>query len=100
MPLENILKNSNQSGKKPLASDLANGEISLNYHSNGPFLCCKDTAGVVRRIAGTWVGNTPPTAPTPGELWLDTSLAPPQLKTYESSLNGWRPAAATDDGVY
>lgn len=51
MGLQHVLKNSVVSGKEPTASQLANGEIALNYHADGPFLTCKDTNGEVRRLA-------------------------------------------------
>ena len=89
MSLQHILKNSSVSGKEPLASQLANGELSINYHADGPFLCCKDTAGNVRRVAGVWVATTAPSTPFPGELWLDTSITPSQLKVYKDTTDGW-----------
>lgn len=89
MTLQHILKNSSQSGKEPLAAQLANGEIALNYHADGPFLTCKDTAGVVRRLTGVWVGASAPGSPTPGELWLDISITPNQLKVYKDSTDSW-----------
>ena len=89
MPLEHILKNSSQSGKEPTAGHLDYGEISLNFHEDGPFICCKDTSGAVRRIAGIWVNNTAPATPTPGVWWLDTSVSPAQAKVYESAAAGW-----------
>lgn len=52
MSLRVILKNSSVSGKEPTPSQLANGEIALNYHSDGPFLTCKDTSGNVVRLTG------------------------------------------------
>jgi len=89
MSLQHILKNSSISGKEPLASQLANGELSINYHADGPFLCCKDTAGNVRRVAGVWVSATAPSTPFPGELWLDTGITPSQLKVYKDTADAW-----------
>lgn len=60
MSLNIILKNSAVSGKEPTAAQLSNGEISLNYHADAPFIACKDTAGNVRRIGhaiGTAAGT-------------------------------------------
>jgi len=87
--LQIILKNSSVSGQEPTASQLANGELALNYHANGPFLTCKDTAGVVRRIAGVWINTTAPTSPQPGEFWLDTNTTPAKLKVYKDSTDTW-----------
>jgi len=87
--LQIILKNSSVSGKEPTASQLANGELALNYHADGPFITCKDTAGVVRRITGVWIGTTAPTSPTPGEFWLDTNTDPAKLKVYKDGTDTW-----------
>lgn len=57
MSLNITLKNSAVSGKEPTADQLVNGEISLNYNANAPFLACKDTAGDIRRI-GHAIGTT------------------------------------------
>jgi hypothetical protein len=105
MSLQHILKNSSISGKEPLASQLANGELSINYHADGPFLCCKDTAGNVRRVAGVWVSATAPSTPFPGELWLDTGITPSQLKVYKDTTDSWvfagevNTATTTTEGI-
>jgi len=87
--LQIILKNSSVSGKEPTASQLANGELALNYHADGPFISCKDSAGTVRRIAGVWISTTAPTSPTPGEFWLDINTDPAKLKVYKDGTDNW-----------
>ena len=89
MALQIIVKNSSVSGNEPTAGQLANGELALNYHANGPFITCKDTAGVVRRVTGVWVNATAPSSPTPSELWLDISVTPAQLKVYKDVGDAW-----------
>ena len=89
MSLQIILKNSSVSGKEPTASQLASGELALNYHADGPFISCKDTAGVVRRIAGVWISTTAPSSPQPGEFWLDTNTDPAKLKVYKDGTDTW-----------
>jgi hypothetical protein len=89
MSLQIILKNSAVSAKEPTVDQLANGELSLNYHADGPFLSCKDTAGVVRRVAGVWINSTAPATPTPGEFWLDIGSTPALLKVYKDSTDTW-----------
>ena len=89
MSLQIIVKNSSVSGKEPTASQLANGELALNYHADGPFISCKDTNGVVRRITGVWIGTTAPGTPQPGELWLDTNTNPAVLKVYKDGTDTW-----------
>ena len=89
MSLQIIVKNSSVSGKEPTASQLANGELALNYHADGPFITCKDTNGVVRRITGVWIGTTAPDTPQPGELWLDINTNPAVLKVYKDGTDTW-----------
>jgi len=89
MSLQIQLKKSAVSQKQPFASDLAVGELALNYNADGPFLTCKDTAGNVRKLNNVWVGATAPTAPSAGDLWLDTSSATPVLKVYKDAITTW-----------
>ena len=89
MSLQIQLRKSAVSQKQPFASDLAVGELALNYHANGPFLTCKDTAGNVRKLNNVWVGTTAPTGPSAGDLWLDTSVATAVLKVYKDSSSTW-----------
>ena len=100
MSLQVILKNSSVSAKEPLSDQLANGEISLNYHADGPFIACKDTTGVVRRVTSIWVNSAPPASPTAGEAWMDLSIATPQLKIYRNDALGWLACSVIDDGLY
>ena len=85
MSLQLILKHSSVSGKAPTAAQLAEGEISVNLHADGPFLCCKDTAGDVIQLGGVTIGDSQPTSTKCG-FWLDTSGAQPELKIYTGSL--------------
>ena len=89
MSLQIQLKKSAVSQKQPFASDLAVGELALNYNADGPFLTCKDTAGNVRKLNNVWVAATAPTSPSAGDLWLDTSSATPVLKAYKDSITTW-----------
>lgn len=89
MSLQIVVKNSAVTGKEPTAQQLANGEIALNYHADGPFLTCKDTNGTVRRITGVWINSVAPANPTAGGLWLDLSVNPPLLRVYQSAAVGW-----------
>jgi hypothetical protein len=89
MSLQIQLKKSAVSQKQPFASDLAVGELALNYNADGPFLTCKDTAGNVRKLNHVWVGATAPTSPSAGDQWLDTSAATAVLKVYKDSSSTW-----------
>jgi hypothetical protein len=84
MSLQIELKKSAVSQKQPFPSDLALGEIALNYNADGPFLTCKDTAGNIRKITGVWMGASAPSSPTAGDPWLDTTSTP-VLKIYNGS---------------
>jgi hypothetical protein len=89
MSLQIQLKKSAVTQKQPFASDLAIGELALNYNADGPFLTCKDTAGNVRKLNNVWVAATAPSNPSAGDLWLDTSAATPVLKVYKDSSSTW-----------
>jgi hypothetical protein len=94
MSLQIQLKKSAVSQKQPFASDLAVGEIALNYNAAGPFLTCKDSAGNVRKLNNVWVAATAPTGPSAGDFWLDTSAATAVLKVYKDSTSTWVNATA------
>ena len=91
MSLQIELKKSAVSQKQPFPSDLALGEIALNYNADGPFLTCKDTAGNIRKLSGIWVGASAPSSPTAGDPWLDITSTP-VLKIYNGST--WVSAAS------
>ena len=105
MALELLLKKSSVSGKLPVSSDLALGEIGINYNSDGPFLSCVDTAGNVRKLNSVWVGPLAPPSPTVGDPWLDISGDKPELYYYVNDSDGWEPvvnigmATATEAGL-
>lgn len=102
MSLQVELKKSAVSQKQPFPSDLALGEIALNYHADGPFLTCKDTAGNIRKLSGIWVGASAPSSPTAGDPWLDTSSTP-VFKIYSGtawvSAASVSPATTSDYGT-
>jgi hypothetical protein len=89
MSLQIQLKKSAVTQKQPFASDLAIGELALNYNTDGPFLTCKDTAGAVRKLNHVWVAATSPTNPSAGDLWLDTSAVTAVLKVYKDGSITW-----------
>ena len=70
MTVRIVHKNSSASGKNPTAAQLANGELSINYHEDGPFLSVKDTAGNIIRVGGVWISNNSPPDPKKGALWV------------------------------
>jgi hypothetical protein len=80
---------SSVAGKLPQPADIDVGQIAINFNDGDPFLSIKDSAGAVRRLGGSSVGNTAPGAPTDGALWVDTSVNPPVLKIYDLTNTAW-----------
>jgi hypothetical protein len=77
-------------GQLPSAAVIQVGQIGVNYHADDPFLCIKDSVGVVRRVSGFAIGTVAPASATPGQLWVDTTNTPATLKVYNGT--GWTPA--------
>lgn len=73
---------------------MSDGQIALNLESTSPGLFFKNSAGTLVKAGPVHVGTTAPNA-TPaaggtagnstGELWLDTSLTPNELKSWNGS---------------
>jgi hypothetical protein len=88
-------------GQLPSAAAIQVGQIGVNYHADDPFLCIKDSAGVVRRVSGFPIGTVAPTSASAGQLWVDTTNTPATLKVYNGT--GWTPipdaATTTKAGV-
>jgi len=72
MSVQLVLKNSSVQDKEATASQLAVGELALNYHSSGPFLQCEDSAGNIWRLGGVVIASTAPSSPSKGAWWLDS----------------------------
>lgn len=87
-----LLKRSSVTSKRPTAAQLDIGELSLNFDQGTPGLFFEDDAGNVRKIGPVEVGGVAPNS-TPagssgnsiGEMWLDTSVSPNVLKTWDGS---------------
>lgn len=87
-----LLKRSSVTSKRPTAAQLDIGELSLNFGQGTPGLFFEDDAGNVRKIGPVEVGGVAPNS-TPagssgnsiGEMWLDTSVSPNVLKTWDGS---------------
>ena len=87
------LKHSATANKVPLPTDLAEGELALNINTASPAAYLKDSAGVVRKIAGTTVGGTAPATPTAGMAWLDIAVpTKPVFKVYDGTA--WQGAGS------
>ena len=72
MALDILLKKSGVEDKRPLASQLAEGEISLNYNEAGAFLTCRDSTGAIQQVGGVKISSSPPASPAKQTQWLNT----------------------------
>ncbi len=85
------------SAKQPTAQQMEFGELAVNYNAADPTLFIKDSADKIIPIAGSSyilniieenqqinISPTPPTSPAPinGDLWLDMTECPPELKVW------------------
>ena len=94
MAVQIILKNSSIEDKRPSASQLTNGEISLNYNEAGAFLCCTDSSGEVQQVGGVKIDETAPDAPVKQTLWFKPSTL--TLSVYDGDK--WLPIAGGGGG--
>ncbi len=94
MAVQIILKNSSIEDKRPQASQLTNGEISLNYNEAGAFLCCTDTNGDVQQVGGVKIDDTAPDAPVKQTLWFKPSTL--TLSVFDGDK--WLPIAGGGGG--
>ena len=81
MTVRIVHKSSSASAKNPTAAQLANGEIAVNYHEDGPFLSVKDTGGNIIRVGGVWIAENSPANPAKGAWWLKESTGALYVRT-------------------
>jgi hypothetical protein len=90
-PKVHHLRSSTQ-GKLPAAAGINVGQIGINFNSADPFLCVKDSDGVVRRVSGATISATAPLTPVNGQLWVDiTTATSPVAKNWNGTA--WAPLA-------
>ena len=93
MSIKLRIKHSSTADKAPLPGDLVEGELALNINATSPGAYIKDSAGVVRKIAGITVGSTAPASPTSGMAWLDVTVpTKPAFKVYDGA--NWQGAGS------
>ena len=73
MTVQVIHKNSSVQNRAVLGSQLANGELAINYHESGPFVQLKDTDGDVIRVGGVIQQETQPGLGQKGAFWFKGS---------------------------
>jgi hypothetical protein len=85
---------SSTANKRPLPAGMSDGQLAINTNLASPGLFLKNSNGDLVKVGPVHVGTTAPNASpaaggetgnTTGELWLDTSLTPNELKTWNGS---------------
>ena len=85
---------SSTANKRPLPAGMSDGQLAINTNLASPGVFFKDSNGDLVKAGPVHVGATAPnsspasggqTGNTKGELWLDTSTSPNQLKTWDGS---------------
>lgn len=85
---------SSTANKRPLPAGMSDGQLAINTNATSPGLFFKDSNGNLVKSGPVHVGTTAPNASpasggatgnSTGELWLDTSVSPNQLKTWNGS---------------
>lgn len=80
--------------KRPDPSAMSDGQLALNSASTSPGLFFKNATGALVKAGPVHVGTTAPNASpavggttgnSAGELWLDTSVTPNELKSWDGS---------------
>jgi len=95
MAVRIILKNTVVEDKRPTSgTGLLNGEITVNQHESGCFLCTEDTAGNIQQIGGVKVSEDAPGSPVRGTMWLQPSSS----KLYVHNGTTWLQAASGSGG--
>ena len=88
-------KRSRSSDRRPLATDLEDGQVAINYNNDTPGIFFKTTTGAVIKAGPCIISATQPTSPANnpnfgiGELWLDTG---------QGILRVWNGTAWYDSG--
>ena len=86
-------KRSGDFSRRPAPSELAQGQLAVNYNTDSPGLFFKTDSGSLIKAGPVHVGTSAPlmqnwTERSVGELWLDTTVAgTPQLKVWTAA--GW-----------
>jgi hypothetical protein len=109
LPIQNL--RSGTAAKRPDPSNLADGQIAINYHEDDPGIFIKGNTGALIKVSPTYVGSTAPnvspatggeTGTSKGETWLDTSTTPASLKIFDGSnfISSYAFSDIDVDGTY
>lgn len=80
--------------KRPLSTDILDGELAVNYHADSVGVFLRDTLGKIRKVGPAHVGTLPPspvnyTDLSDGELWVDRSGNTIVLRAYDEAQDEW-----------
>lgn len=80
--------------KRPLPTDVLEGELAVGYHAGSVGVYLRDTSGEIRKVGPAHVGVEPPqptnyTTLSDGELWVDRSGIVPVLRYWEEASGSW-----------
>jgi len=83
---------SSTANKRPTPGAMSDGQLALNTEASSPGLFFKNSSGALVKVGPVHVGTTAPNVSpagqsgnSTGELWLDTSTTPNQLKAWNGS---------------
>lgn len=87
--------------KRPLSTDLLDGELAVGYHTDSVGVYLRDTLGKIRKVGPAHVGVTAPvpvnyTDLSDGEMWIDKSGSTPTLRYYDESSDSWMSTGILD----
>lgn len=90
--------------KRPLSTDILDGELAVNYHTGSVGVFLRDTLGKIRKVGPAHVGTTPPepvnyTLLSDGELWVDRSGTTPILRYYDEAEDSWESTSIIDSSL-
>ena len=80
--------------KRPLSTDLLDGELAVGYHTDSVGVYVRDTLGKIRKVGPAHIGTTAPspvnyTDLSDGEMWIDRSGTTPVLRYYDELTDTW-----------
>ena len=88
-----IHKNSGIEDKRPV-NQLGKGEIGLNSHESGAFICIEDTAGNLQQVGGIKISEDAPGSPVKGTAWVQPSTS----KFYIYNGSAWLTVSGSGGG--
>ena len=90
---------SSEKGRRPIPTDLIDGQLAVNFGDDAPGMFFKSEEGQILKSGPTYIGTTPPPLVkyaeyAIGELWFDLNAGILKIWT----VSGWRETSAEIDG--